>query len=67
MERQDAEAAIIQAAQAWAEAKGAWEATARMRDRPENLSELKRNVRKAERELLTRLEALRDSQELPEG
>jgi hypothetical protein len=50
--------ALIQAATEWAKAKRAWEETARMTERPANLSQIKGDARRAERELLTRIDAL---------
>ena len=65
MDRATLEARVIEAAKAWAEAKQAWEATSRVLDRPENLSELKGNVRRAERELLNRLRDLEEAASEP--
>jgi hypothetical protein len=57
-----AEREVIRAARAWAEAKRAWEETARMTERPENLSQIKGAVRRAERELLSKIDALKTVQ-----
>ena len=60
MDRKTLEAEVIRAAHAWLHAKREWEATSRMLERPPNLSRLKGDVRRAERELIARLDALND-------
>ncbi len=57
-EKEKLQAEVIRAARAWAAARQAWEETARAVERPSNLSALKGSVRRAERVLLTRLDAL---------
>lgn len=51
-------AEIIEAALAWAQAKREWEASSRELSRPANYGELKGNVRKAERNLMKKIQAL---------
>jgi hypothetical protein len=51
---------LIEAANEWAKAKRTWEETARLTERPANLSQIKGDARRAERELLARIDALNE-------
>jgi hypothetical protein len=53
---------LIEAVRAWAAAKRAWEETSRMIERPDNLSRIKGDLRRAERELLEKADALEDGE-----
>ena len=58
MTKEELEAEIVEAAQAWVEARRAYEASQRVTTRPENYSQLKGDIRRAERTLRGKVEAL---------
>src|SRR5207253_2020110 len=61
LDKEQLEAGVVAAAFAWAAARKAWEATSRAVERPSNLGTLKGDVRRAERELMARVTALREA------
>ena len=58
MDEAGLKAEVVEAALAWAQARREWEASSRETARPANYGELKGNIRRAERQLMGKIQAL---------